>query len=116
MHGHLGRCSCRCSSVLAVGCLLCVPMMLNSEDDTKKDKKDFCASPYGFHAFFVRDMRWLQGTKKEKAKKSAMAATMNVAIAGCLPATQGDRKYQEEEDEAREEEEAQQEAEEHAQP
>ncbi|CAE7619582.1 unnamed protein product [Symbiodinium natans] len=46
-----------------VGCLLCVPMMLNSEDDTGKEKK---------------------GAKKEKAKKSAMAATMNVTIAGCL--------------------------------
>ncbi|CAJ1454100.1 unnamed protein product [Effrenium voratum] len=47
--------------LIGVGALLCVPMMLNGEDEAAKEKK---------------------GSKKEKAKKNAMAATMNCSVAG----------------------------------
>mmetsp|Transcript_404 Transcript_404/g.794 ORF Transcript_404/g.794 Transcript_404/m.794 type:complete len:292 (-) Transcript_404:101-976(-) len=47
--------------LIGAGALFSVPMLLNTEDDSKKDKK---------------------GAKKEKAKKSAMATTMQVTAVG----------------------------------
>ncbi|CAE7629477.1 unnamed protein product, partial [Symbiodinium sp. CCMP2456] len=55
---------CMLFQLIGAGCLLCVPMMLNSEDDAAKDKKG--------------------ADKKEKATRNAMQATMNVAIAGFM--------------------------------
>ncbi|CAE7196788.1 hypothetical protein AK812_SmicGene19100 [Symbiodinium microadriaticum] len=55
---------CMLFQLIGAGCLLCVPMMLNSEDDAAKDKKG--------------------ADKKEKATRNAMQATMNVTIAGFM--------------------------------
>mmetsp|Transcript_64896 Transcript_64896/g.79399 ORF Transcript_64896/g.79399 Transcript_64896/m.79399 type:complete len:290 (-) Transcript_64896:99-968(-) len=49
--------------LIGAGAALCVPVMLNSESDAGKDKK---------------------GSKKEKAKKAAVGATMSCALAGGL--------------------------------
>lgn len=54
--------------LIGVGALLCVPVMMNSEDGAGKEKK---------------------GSKKEKAKKGALMSTMICAILGFVSAPQG---------------------------